>query len=540
MVLALFLCPLAADDRSVAADQVFANLHAQFAPGCAAGVIHDGHFIYTSTFGFADLEQTTPVTASTAFQVASLSKQFTAAAVFLLKQDGKLKLEDSVRRFVPELPAYADTIRIADLLHHTSGLRDIAPLLEAGAAGRAPEPLDVGASLKLLASQSALNFSPGTDYEYTNSDYLLLGLIVERAGGMPLAEFAQQRMFAPLGMRGSAFHARIDQLTNRAAGYFARGGQFRRVPVTWLAGGDGGLYTTLEDLLRWDQAFYSAQPFGEEFADFMESRGRLASGERIDYASGLIIGRFRGLRTVSHTGRVPGTRSAMLRFPGQQLSVVCLCNRSDADPPALARELAAIYLGGKLHSPPAPADLDYLTSGFPELAGIWESKQGWVARVWSSSGSLFVETAEGHYHMEPLNRRQLFDFSGTSGLTLTRISSDQFVLQFDGGLRTVYTRLQATPPLRSELGALAGEYRSSDVDVRYRVAMQDGKLQLIAASGWHLALNPVGADRFLLGPWTLRFTRAPDGSVTALEWHQARVWNLVFEKVAAATAALDH
>ena len=528
---ALCLCPLAADDRSAAADEVFASLRTQQGPGCSAGVIHEGRFVYSTSFGMADLEQRTPITSSTAFQVASMSKQFTAAAIFLLKQEGKLKLEDPVRRFVPELPAYADGIHISDLLHHTSGLRDIAPLLEVRSAGRAPEPLDVAASVKLLASQSALNFAPGTDYEYTNSDYLLLGLIVERLSGMPLAEFAQQRIFLPLGMRGSAFHARLDALTNRATGYFARNGQFRRVPVTWLPGGDGGLYTTLEDLLSWDQSFYSSQRFGEEFADFMETRGRLASGERIQYASGLIIGHYRGLRTVSHAGRVPGMRSEMLRFPDQQLTVICLCNRGDADSAILAREVAEVYLGGKLHSLREPAELDYQASGFAELAGIWESKQGWVARAWSSPDSLLMETADGRYRLQPLNRRQLFDSAGNSGLVLTRISSDQITLQSDGGVRVPYNRLNATPPPRSDLHALEGDYRSADIGARYHVAVQDGKLQLTAASGWHLALDPVGADRFLLGPWTLRFTRTADGSVNGLEWHQARVWNLVFERV---------
>ena len=528
---ALCLYPLAADDRTAAADEVFASLRALQAPGCSAGVIHEGRFIYSTSFGLADLEQRTPITPSTPFQVASMSKQFTAAAIFLLKQEGKLKLEDPVRRFVPELPAYADGIHISDLLHHSSGLRDIAPLLEVSSAGRAPEPLDVAASVKLLASQSALNFAPGTDYEYSNSDYLLLGLIVERLSGMPFAEFAQQRIFTPLGMRGSVFHARLDPEANRATGYFARNGQFRRVPVTWLAGGDGGLYTTLDDLLRWDQTFYSNQQFGEEFADFMETRGRLASGERIQYASGLIIGRYRGLRTVSHAGRVPGMRSEMLRFPDQQLTVICLCNRGDADSASLAREVAEVYLAGKLHPPPPPAELDYVASGFPELAGIWESKQGWIARAWSSPDSLLVETADGRYRLQPLNRRQLFDSAGSSGLVLTRISSDQITMQFDGGVRVPYTRLNATPPPQAALRALEGDYRSVDVGASYHVAIQDGKLQLTAPSGWHLALDPVGADRFLLGPWTLRFTRGTDGSVSALEWHQARVWNLVFEKV---------
>jgi CubicO group peptidase (beta-lactamase class C family) len=529
-MLAAALSPLTADDRSDAADQVLASLREPQAPGCAAAVIHESRFLYTRAFGLADLEQRTAITTATAFQVASLSKQFTAAAIYLLKQDGKLRLDDPARRFVPELPEYANPIRIADLLHHTSGLRDLGPLLEVGAAGRPPEPLDVAASLKLLAGQSALNFPPGTDYEYSNSDYLLLGLIVERAGRMPLAEFAEQRIFRPLGMRNSAFHGRTEELSNRAPGYFWRGGLFRRVPFTWLAAGDGGLYTTVEDLLLWDQAFYTGEFGGEDFADFMQARGHLASGQRIQYASGLIIGRYRGLRAVSHAGRLPGTRSEMIRFPDQQVTVVCLCNRGDADSADLARRIAAIYLADKLHRAPQPADLDYLTSGFPELDGVWESKQGWIARTWSSPQNLSVETADGRYRLAPLNRRQLFDANGNSGLVLTKISSDRFTLSWDGGLAIPYHRLDANPPRRAELGALEGDYRSGDAGVRYRVAVEDGRLWLTTGSGWRTALDAVGADRFLLGPWTLRFVRDADGTVGGLELHRARLWNLRFEK----------
>jgi CubicO group peptidase (beta-lactamase class C family) len=530
VLLAAALCPMMADDRSDAADQVLAPLKLAQGPGCAVGVIHESRLLYSSAFGLADLEQRTAITTATPFPVASLSKQFTAAAIFLLKQDGKLHLEDAARHYLPELPAYADGIRIVDLLHHTSGLRDIAPLLEAGAAGRAPQPLDVAGSLRLLAAQSALNFAPGTDYEYSNSDYLLLGLIVERVSGMSLAEFARERLFHPLGMRNSAFHSVSQQLADRAAGYFWRGGLFRRVPFPWLVAGDGGLYSTVDDLLRWDQNFAGGRLGGEEFAEFMETRGRLASGQRIQYASGLVIGRYRGLRTVSHEGRLPGTRSEMLRFPGQQLTVICLCNRGDADSADLARRIASIYLAGKLNPAPQPADLDYPSSGFPELDGIWESKQGWIVRTWSSVDHLSVETGEGLYRLSPRNRRQLFDDGGRSGLVLTKISKDQFVLSFDGGLGTPYHRLEPDPPRRADLPALAGDYRSADVAVRYHFSVEDGRLRLTTGEDWHIDLEPAGPDRFVLGPWSLHFLRDAKGAASGMELHRARVWNLRFAK----------
>ena len=169
---------LPADERADAVNKLLAPLRDPNAPGCAVGVMQNGRFLYKSAFGLADLDTRAPLTSGTAFNVASMSKQFTAAALFFLIENGKVHLADPIRRFIPELPQYADSITVADLLHHTSGLRDFGPLLEV--AGRTDEPLDIAGSLKLLARQTALNFSPGAGYEYTNSDYLLLGAIVER------------------------------------------------------------------------------------------------------------------------------------------------------------------------------------------------------------------------------------------------------------------------------------------------------------------------------------------------------------------------
>src|SRR5215469_12668094 len=197
------------DERAAAVEKLLRPTRDPNAPGCAIGVMQNGRFVYKTAFGLADLETRAPLTPATAFNVASMSKQFTAAALFFLMDSGKVHLSDQVRHFLPELPGYADGITIADLLHHTSGLRDFGPLLEI--AGRAEESLDVAGSLKLLARQTALNFAPGAGYEYTNSDYLLLGAIVERVTGMTLAAYAEERLFAPLRMANTQFYEQLQK-----------------------------------------------------------------------------------------------------------------------------------------------------------------------------------------------------------------------------------------------------------------------------------------------------------------------------------------
>ena len=520
--------PVLADDHTDAVNKVIAPLRDPNAPGCAVGVIQNGHFVYKTAFGLADLDTHAPLTETTAFNVASMSKQFTAAALFFLVENGKVHLTDPVRRFIPELPKYADGITVADLLHHTSGLRDFGPLLEI--AGRSEEPLDITGSLKLLARQTALNFAPGAGYEYTNSDYLLLGAIVERVTGMSLAAYAEERLFGPLRMSNTQFYGQAQKLHSRAEGYVERGSRYRKIPQPMLMSGAGGLFTTVEDLLNWDENFYNPVVGGAAFLNFMFARGRLRTGEPLPYAAGLILGRYSGLEAVSHPGSLPGFRSEMIRFPAQHLTVACLCNREDEESPLLARRIADVYLEDKLHPMRGAADIDYPASGFPELDGVWESPQGWIARAWSSSDSLWIELPDGEFKLYPLNQRQLFTDTGTNRLVLTKFSHDAISLTWDRFPRTVYRRLEGASADPVDPTPYTGDYRSHDADARYRIYINDGRLWIAGAAAWQVAVNPVGADRFLAGPWSLHFIRDAGGRVLGMQLHGPRLWNLWFDK----------
>jgi CubicO group peptidase (beta-lactamase class C family) len=525
----LLACGVAvADDRSDAVDRLLAPFHAANAPGCAVGVVQNGQFAYRGAFGLADLERHIPITPATAFHVASISKQFTAAALFFLVRRGRVALDDSVRRFVPELPVSTQDMTVADLVHHTSGLRDILPLLEV--AGRPPQILDIDGSLKLLSAQSALNFPPGTDYEYANSDYLLLGLIVERGSGVTLADFVQKHIFGPLGMNHSAFPGGAKELTGVALGYSQRGGQFRH-SIPPLVAGDGGLQTSVEDLALWDENFYSQNLGGRSLIDFLEEPGRLRSGVPIHYAAGLAVGRWRGLPSIGHDGVLPGSRSDLVRFPAQHLTVMCLCNRGDTDTSSLSRQIAAVYLQGKLKRPLRQADFEYATSGFPELAGVWESKQGWIMRAWSAVDKLSIASPQGWYELVPLNHNQLFDENGGWRVILTRISPDRIRLDRNGAIPVIYDRLQAAMPRPAELDTLAGEYHSDDAEATWRIAAEGGRLFATINGGWRIPLDAAGPDRFAGGPWSLHFMHDPEGRVKGVELHRSRLWNLWFDRI---------
>lgn len=354
------LSPLGAQERILPdtarslVDQVFAFVEPD-APGCAVGVIQDGHLVYGQGYGLANLDWGIPISTSTVFDIASVSKQFTAAAVALLELDGVLSLEDDVRQWVPEMPDYGETITIRQLLNHTSGIRDYLTLLNLAAFDFANVFNEEG-GVRVITRQRATNFEPGSEYLYSNSGYLLLANIVRRAAGMSLREFLDLRVFQPLGMtRSSIWDRNTEVLPGRATGYTRTGAHGWRINHAWnfQMGGDGQVITSIEDLAKWDANFYDPVVGGQGLLDRLHTRGVLSSGDTISYALGLTLGHYRGLRRVQHGGSWAGFRSMMARFPEQRTSVVLTCNRSDVNSGALANAVADVLLADRFPEPPA-------------------------------------------------------------------------------------------------------------------------------------------------------------------------------------------
>jgi CubicO group peptidase (beta-lactamase class C family) len=344
----------ATQDTRPAIDAVFAQFTAG-SPGCAVGVYKDGAILYTHGYGMASLEHDAPITPGTVFYVGSISKQFTAMAAALAMQQGKLAYDDPIRKYLPELPPYADAIKVRHLIHHTSGLRDYNTLL-AIAARRDEDAWNNAIVLKMTAKQKALNFEPGSEYLYSNTGYTLLATIVERATDTPFADFAAANVFTPLGMTSTHYHVDAKRLVHgRAMGYGGRDGQWTLdTPINERAGA-GGLYTTVEDLLKWDENFYTGRVGGVDVLKQIQTRGTLNGGTALTYAWGLEIGAYRGLPTVEHGGALGGYRADIIRFPEQHTSVAVLCNLGSAVPSSLARRVAETMLSSRFTAPAAPA-----------------------------------------------------------------------------------------------------------------------------------------------------------------------------------------
>jgi CubicO group peptidase (beta-lactamase class C family) len=352
----LLAMPLAAEPPAgwrQKVDQVFAAYDRKDSPGCALGILQDGQFLYQRGYGMANLEYGIPLDARSVFDIGSTSKQVVALSILLLEKDGKLSLDDPLRKHVPGLPDYGKPLTVRHALQHTSGLRDYLTLF--ALAGRSPDDYYTDPEVvEMLARQKRLNFEPGAEFLYSNSGYFLMSEVVKRVSGLTLRQFARQRIFEPLGMKATHFHDDHTEITpQRATGYAPRSfGGFRISMSTLDMVGDGGVYTSVEDLAKWDENFHTGRVGGADLLARMQVTGKLANGKVLDYALGLSVEERDGLRIISHGGSWAGFRAELLRLPQHHFAVICLCNLAATNPTLLARKIAAVFY---VRAEPAPA-----------------------------------------------------------------------------------------------------------------------------------------------------------------------------------------
>ena len=551
-------------------DKLFAQLDKPDSAGCAVGVVKDGKLVYARGYGMADLEHQVPISTRSAFDIASISKQFTAMAIMLLVQQGKVSLDDDVHKFVPEVPDYQVTITVRHLLNHTSGLRNLFLIsqLRGWRWGDLETRADV---LDELTRQKELNFKPGEEHSYTNTGYFLLGEIVKRVSGMPLSQFAEQNIFKPLGMLDTQIHDDVALIMkNRAWGYGFEKDRGWINNITRFEGtGDSNVYTTIEDLTRWDQNFYDGKVGGNQVIALMLEPGKLESGRVLSYAAGLRVGQYKGLNLIWHAGS-SSSRSEYLRFPDQHFSVFCLSNSGAIDPSPLARQVADIYLAGLLkpESSGGPPPPEKQTKGTAEveafirehsvnvsqeklarLAGYYiNTDNGNLRRVFIQDGKLMTPRQPGiNNELAPLAENK-FVIAGIPikllvsfnepwpGTRLMSVLSDG-----PNPLTLVYVGLDKSMP--AQLSDYTGYFRSDEVDAAVKLLVKDAKLVLCAGrceepsddrSGPALyTLEPVSVDAFK-NEWMglVRFTRDSKSRVDgfAITNFAGGVRHLRFEK----------
>jgi CubicO group peptidase (beta-lactamase class C family) len=346
----LAIAQSAADVPAAKVDAVFARW-TNDTPGCAVGVSRNGATVLQKAYGMADLEHDVPNRPDTIFEAGSVSKQFTAAAVLLLAQDGKLSLDDPVRKHVPELPDYGHPLTIRHMLQHTSGLRDWGEVAAIAGWPRTTRAHTHAHALDIISRQKALNFTPGTQYSYSNSGYNLAAIIVARVSGMPFAEFSRQRIFEPLGMTRTSWRDDYRRIVkDRAIAYSPVGGGYRmNMPFEYVHG-NGGLLTTVGDLLTWNENFEKPKVGDAKFVALQQEPGRFNDGKPHTYAMGLMVRPYKGVPAVAHSGSTAGYRAHLTRFPQQKLSVAVLCNTSHGTATQYAMTVADMFLEGSIQT----------------------------------------------------------------------------------------------------------------------------------------------------------------------------------------------
>lgn len=376
-----------------AVDAVFADYSDTRTPGCALGVIVDGELVYGRGYGMANLELGVPISTRTVFRTGSVSKQFTAAVVAIAAMDGHLSLDDELRRWIPELPDYGTPLTIRHALHHTSGLRDYLVLMDLRGL-RGDDWYDGADLLAVQSRQEELNFPPGSEYLYSNSGYYLLTVAVERAVEKPFKVYAEEVLFGPLGMASSHFHDDHDHLVpDRADGYRPAGHRGFETSMTTLDMiGDGGVYSSIEDMAKWVTAL-ERDALRPDLNAVLERRGVLTSGEEIPYALGQAHGEYRGVRSIGHGGSFVGFRADVTRFPTARTSIVTLCNRADADPTRRARGVADVVLADRLGPRPPERERTQDRGGSGLRAYGIDDKEAYV-------GTYFSPELDVEYHFE--------------------------------------------------------------------------------------------------------------------------------------------
>jgi CubicO group peptidase (beta-lactamase class C family) len=516
-------------------DAIFARVDHPDSPGCLLGVSRAGKVVYEKGYGMADLERDVPITPASIFHVASISKQFTAMSILLLEQQGKLSIDDDVRKYVPELPDYGKRITLRHLVGHTSGIRDQWTLLRM-AGWRDDDLITEEDVMWAVTRQRTLNFEPGAEYLYSNSGFTLLGVIVKRVSGQSLREFADERIFKPLGMTHTHFHDDHTMIVpHRTSAYQSTAGGWRVSIPVFDTYGATSLFTTADDLLKWEQNFADARVGSPALLARMQQEGTLNDGTATGYAMGLAVGRHRGVREVGHSGADAGYRADVERYPDQQLVVTALCNASNANPGSLTRQVADLFLAGAMAPEVAQArqtgEISLTAAKLASRVGVYRRQTGDVLRVELRDGKLWLADA-GPAELVPLADAS-FGIRGVDGDVLFDSTADGVTLRLRRGASRpqLFKRMTPFSPTPAQLAGFAGRYRSSELDTDVRIVAGDSSLALSGRRPGSLMMRPAYSDAFRGGIGIVEFSRDASGRVTGFVVNAGRVRTLRFDRI---------
>jgi CubicO group peptidase (beta-lactamase class C family) len=518
-------------------------------PGGVVGVIQDGMIIFEKAYGLADFETKTPNTTSTLFNLGSTSKQFTAAAILLLSRQKKLSLQDDIRKYLPDFPDYGYKITIENLVHHTSGIKssDVLCLM----AGTLFSKDNHEGDYSLITRQKSLNFKPGDEFLYSNSGYILLAMIVEKASGMKFSRFIEENIFRPTGMTHTYIYDNSDKITGNSATGYVRGGdeKFRKSGYqNNTLVGISNVYTSIEDLLQWDNNFYRNRLGNWDFRKEMTAPEILNNGDTCKYAFGLDISEHNGLRTVGHGGGTGDFSTQYTQVPSERLSVVCLFNIS-TNATGLADKIIDLFVKGNT-KPYAhgvtPEKVKVDSAVLKKCAGKYLDKSyGFMITITTDSDHLVFEAPyQGRFELFP-SSDSLFHVTFADLKLLFRKNSKgevtgAAILQGKDKFDLTYLGKDVSPLKAEQLSEYAGDYYSEELDVTYPVIFKENKLyiKLPESTAQFSRVNAESelisehGDYFASPVSGIEFMRNAENEITGFKlFNVGRVRNLVFSKI---------
>jgi CubicO group peptidase (beta-lactamase class C family) len=536
-------------DMAAKVDKVFEKWNRTDSPGCAVGVYKDGQTVYEHGYGMANLNDDVPITPETVFHVASISKQFTAASILLLAQQGKLSLDDDVHKYIPELPDFGEHITLRHMMHHTSGLRDQWSLLGLAGWRYSQDLITDDDVMSVLVHQKALNFKPGEKYLYSNTGFTLLAIVVKRVSGISFREFTNKNIFEPLGMKHTHFRDDHEEVIKHDALGYEQGAPdkpFRMNLTNFDTAGATSLHTTVEDLQLWDENFYHPKVGGPGLIEQMLRPGKLNSGKDQDYASGLALGKYRGLPMVGHGGADAGYRSDIERFPDQHFGASVLCNFADTNPNELIHKVADIVLAKDFKEPErTPAKEAAKIAGVvmtaeqtAAVAGTyWKREDDDFQNILLKDGKLQVDFggddhplqafAADHFHIGGVPWSEHLDIHFVPAAAGKPARIEQL---WDGDKAEVYESVVAVYPTAAQLVEFAGVFVSEEIEAVYRMSVQDGKLILTRLKSKADSLRPATQDVFVGQIGTIRFARDANGRVSGFILNAGRIQGFKFAR----------
>lgn len=536
-------CQNSSNDADVekSIDKIFSSFDAIDRPGAAVSVMQNGAVVFKKGYGSANLEYDIPVTSETIFHVASVSKQFTVFAILLLEEEGKLSLDDPIQKYISEVPDFGKKITLRHLATHTSGMRDQWDLLTL-AGWRWDDVITKEHILKIVSKQKELNFTPGEQYMYCNTGFTLLAEVVARISGKSFAEFTQERMFEPLQMTHSQFYDDHQKIVkNRAYSYYpSNNGGYVKSVLNFANVGATSLFTTAADLSFWAMNFKDIKVGSADIVKQMNTLAVLNNGETFGGAYGQFVGPYKGLQQIQHSGGDAGYRAHLVRFPEQDFAVSVVSNLGISNPPALALQVADLYLKDEFKEEEAAPTETKMTIDLSEKVlkafegYYWDAKDLYSRRIHLREGKLQYDRGNNYvtelgpldsntFKMLNVSTEVIVDFVLKNGKKRMIVSEGETVL----GTLDEYT---AVDPTSVDIKQYLGDYTSEELSTTYTMIEREGKLIATHPRISDIPLTFVKTDVFSAGRNTIEFTRDTTNTIQGLKSSGGRVKNLKFSK----------